>query len=107
MAIDVGAVVPAGVTPTHYALTSANDCAERDPATWVLEGLPCGADPAAGGAGAPAAGWVPLDTRAGHRFRKRFGVQHFTVRGAASRRWCCLVEVGACMACVAHLLPRT
>ncbi|MDF3298438.1 GH92 family glycosyl hydrolase [Streptomyces tropicalis] len=48
---------PANIT--RYALTSANDHAERDPADWTLEGSTDGKD------------WKTLDTRTGQDFPER------------------------------------
>ncbi|MFE6363973.1 GH92 family glycosyl hydrolase [Streptomyces sp. NPDC057806] len=44
----------------RYALTSANDFAERDPRDWVLKGSADGTD------------WTTLDTRSGESFAERF-----------------------------------
>ncbi|MFE9093585.1 GH92 family glycosyl hydrolase [Streptomyces sp. NPDC007264] len=44
----------------RYALTSANDYAERDPADWTLQGSTDGKD------------WKTLDTRSGDSFGERF-----------------------------------
>ncbi|MCW7942602.1 alpha-mannosidase [Streptomyces hygroscopicus] len=48
-----------------YALTSANDYAERDPADWTLEGSTDGKD------------WKTLDTRTGASFDQRFQTKSF------------------------------
>ncbi|MEV0975678.1 GH92 family glycosyl hydrolase [Streptomyces sp. NPDC049915] len=45
---------------TTYALTSANDAAERDPRDWTLKGSTDGKD------------WKTLDTRSGESFGERF-----------------------------------
>ncbi|MFD5589179.1 GH92 family glycosyl hydrolase [Streptomyces sp. NPDC127063] len=45
---------------TTYALTSANDFAERDPRDWTLQGSTDGKD------------WKTLDTRSGETFAERF-----------------------------------
>jgi len=50
------------VAVKRYAVTSANDAAERDPAAWSLEGSQTGADGT----------WIPLDTQAGQSFPARF-----------------------------------
>ncbi|KUO03566.1 alpha-mannosidase [Streptomyces caeruleatus] len=49
---------PAGIA--KYALTSANDYAERDPRDWTLKGSADGKD------------WKTLDTRSGETFAERF-----------------------------------
>ncbi|EGX59743.1 ATP/GTP-binding protein [Streptomyces zinciresistens K42] len=49
---------PAGIK--KYALTSANDFAERDPRDWTLKGSTDGKD------------WKTVDTRAGETFAERF-----------------------------------
>lgn len=54
--VDVG--VPAVLA--SYALTSANDAPERDPASWVLEGSNDGV------------AWAPVDVRMGEGFATRF-----------------------------------
>ncbi|MER6127150.1 GH92 family glycosyl hydrolase [Streptomyces sp. NPDC001795] len=48
-----------------YALTSANDYAERDPADWTLQGSTDGKD------------WKTLDTRTGESFDERFRTRSF------------------------------
>ncbi|MFC3574746.1 GH92 family glycosyl hydrolase [Streptomyces yaanensis] len=50
----------APVKVVTYALTSANDVAERDPADWTLQGSTDGKD------------WKTLDTRTGESFDERF-----------------------------------
>lgn len=71
---------------THYDLVSANDCPERDPRDWVLEGMPTpGAIGAAAGLGnagsavAASPSWVRLDSQQGVRFGERFELRAFTV----------------------------
>ncbi|MEV6781770.1 GH92 family glycosyl hydrolase [Streptomyces sp. NPDC051098] len=54
-----------------YAMTSANDHAERDPKDWTLKGSADGKD------------WKVLDTREGQSFEKRFQTRTYDV-GAAS-----------------------
>ncbi|MEU8576301.1 GH92 family glycosyl hydrolase [Streptomyces asoensis] len=54
---------------TTYALTSANDFAERDPADWTLSGSVDGTS------------WTSLDTRSGESFAQRFQSRTFTVAG--------------------------
>ncbi|MET8506439.1 GH92 family glycosyl hydrolase [Streptomyces sp. NPDC004787] len=54
-----------------YALTSANDAAERDPKDWVLKGSADGTH------------WTVLDTRTGESFAKRFETKSYDVPGAA------------------------
>ncbi|MEU1709185.1 GH92 family glycosyl hydrolase [Streptomyces sp. NPDC005706] len=48
-----------------YALTSANDYAERDPKDWTLQGSADGKD------------WKTLDTRSGESFKERFQTKSF------------------------------
>jgi predicted alpha-1,2-mannosidase len=50
-----------------YALTSANDAAERDPRDWTLKGSADGKE------------WKPLDTREGQTFTKRFETRTYDV----------------------------
>ncbi|WP_433572651.1 GH92 family glycosyl hydrolase [Streptomyces sp. CA-251247] len=54
-----------------YAMTSANDHAERDPKDWTLKGSADGKD------------WKVLDTREGQSFEKRFQTTTYDI-GAAS-----------------------
>ncbi|MFF7199523.1 GH92 family glycosyl hydrolase [Streptomyces sp. NPDC008141] len=54
-----------------YAMTSANDHAERDPKDWTLKGSADGKD------------WKVLDTREGQSFEKRFQTRTYDI-GAAS-----------------------
>ncbi|MFH9552659.1 GH92 family glycosyl hydrolase [Streptomyces sp. NPDC017435] len=53
-----------------YALTSANDFAERDPADWTLSGS------------ADGTAWTPLDSRSGENFAERFQNRAFTLATA-------------------------
>ncbi|EDY56095.1 ATP/GTP-binding protein [Streptomyces sviceus ATCC 29083] len=50
-----------------YALTSANDFAERDPRDWTLKGSTDGKD------------WKTLDTRAGETFAERFQTKSYDI----------------------------
>ncbi|MEV7279215.1 GH92 family glycosyl hydrolase [Streptomyces sp. NPDC093111] len=52
-----------------YALTSANDAAERDPRDWTLKGSADGKE------------WTVLDTRAGETFAKRFETRSYDLAG--------------------------
>ncbi|MCE3029400.1 GH92 family glycosyl hydrolase [Streptomyces sp. CMSTAAHL-2] len=54
-----------------YALTSANDAAERDPRDWKLLGSTDGKD------------WKTLDTRAGETFSERFQTKSYDLQQAA------------------------
>ncbi|MEU6467054.1 GH92 family glycosyl hydrolase [Streptomyces sp. NPDC046976] len=54
-----------------YALTSANDAAERDPRDWKLLGSTDGKD------------WKTLDTRAGETFSERFQTRSYDLQQAA------------------------
>ncbi|MEU0840903.1 GH92 family glycosyl hydrolase [Streptomyces sp. NPDC005962] len=58
----------------RYALTSANDAPERDPADWTLKGSADGSD------------WTTLDTRKDQVFEKRHQTREFSVEGAAAYR---------------------
>ncbi|HVK72690.1 MAG TPA: GH92 family glycosyl hydrolase [Kofleriaceae bacterium] len=55
----------APVAVRRYALSSANDAPERDPADWTLEGSHDGA------------AWTVLDTRTGQRFGARFETRQY------------------------------
>ncbi|MFJ8669471.1 GH92 family glycosyl hydrolase [Streptomyces sp. NPDC093600] len=52
-----------------YAMTSANDAAERDPRDWTLKGSADGKE------------WKVLDTRAGQSFAKRFETKTYDFTG--------------------------
>jgi hypothetical protein len=71
------AVFDAGApyTLSRYALTSANDFPERDPARWVLEGSSNAVD------------WTPLDRQSGQRFTGRLERHEHTVSASAFYRW--------------------
>ncbi|MEO3815966.1 GH92 family glycosyl hydrolase [Plantactinospora sp. B24E8] len=49
----------------HYALTSANDAAERDPRDWTLQGSADGEN------------WTTLDSRTGQEFDERFQTREY------------------------------
>ncbi|MFJ3901374.1 GH92 family glycosyl hydrolase [Streptomyces sp. NPDC090025] len=55
-----------------YALTSANDAAERDPADWTLKGSADGKE------------WTVLDTRSGESFAQRFQTKSYEVPGGGA-----------------------
>ncbi|MFF7066694.1 GH92 family glycosyl hydrolase [Streptomyces pseudovenezuelae] len=55
------------VNAVTYALTSANDAAERDPRDWTLKGSTDGKD------------WKTLDTRAGETFAERFQTKSYDI----------------------------
>ncbi|MFH9662168.1 GH92 family glycosyl hydrolase [Streptomyces sp. NPDC017248] len=57
-----------------YALTSANDYAERDPAAWTLKGSADGTD------------WKTLDTRSGESFPERFLTRSYDLAEPAEYR---------------------
>ncbi|TXS57356.1 GH92 family glycosyl hydrolase [Streptomyces sp. t39] len=57
----------APVKVATYALTSANDHAERDPRDWTLKGSVNGTD------------WTVLDTRSGETFAKRFETKTYGI----------------------------
>ncbi|MFC9082104.1 GH92 family glycosyl hydrolase [Streptomyces sp. NPDC057062] len=61
----------APVKVVTYALTSANDAAERDPADWTLQGSTDGKD------------WKTLDTRTGVSFDERFRTTSFDLAAPA------------------------
>ncbi|MDT9695131.1 GH92 family glycosyl hydrolase [Streptomyces sp. P17] len=55
------------VKVAKYALTSANDFAERDPRDWILKGSTDGTD------------WTTLDTRSGETFAERFQTKTYDI----------------------------
>lgn len=55
-----------------YALTSANDAAERDPKDWTLKGSADGKE------------WKVLDTRQGQTFEKRFQTKTYDIADGAN-----------------------
>ncbi|MGV9625644.1 GH92 family glycosyl hydrolase [Streptomyces sp. NPDC003487] len=57
---------------TTYALTSANDFAERDPRDWTLKGSTDGKD------------WKTLDTRSGETFAERFQTKTYDLAEPAA-----------------------
>ncbi|WP_449353287.1 GH92 family glycosyl hydrolase [Streptomyces shaanxiensis] len=59
------------VKAVTYALTSANDFAERDPRDWTLKGSTDGKD------------WKTLDTRSGETFAERFRTQSYDIADPA------------------------
>ncbi|MEU6367870.1 GH92 family glycosyl hydrolase [Streptomyces sp. NPDC046931] len=61
----------APVKVVTYALTSANDYAERDPADWTLQGSTDGKD------------WKTLDTRTGESFDERFQTKSYDLADPA------------------------
>ncbi|MFJ8106467.1 GH92 family glycosyl hydrolase [Streptomyces sp. NPDC096132] len=63
---------PAAVST--YALTSANDVAQRDPADWTLKGSADGTT------------WTTLDSRTGESFARRFQTKTYTFAAAAEYR---------------------
>ncbi|MBO7938581.1 GH92 family glycosyl hydrolase [Streptomyces antibioticus] len=58
-----------------YALTSANDYAERDPKDWTLKGSTDGKD------------WKTVDTRAGESFPERFRTKSYDLAEPAEYRY--------------------
>ncbi|MFJ4521333.1 GH92 family glycosyl hydrolase [Streptomyces sp. NPDC088810] len=58
-----------------YALTSANDYAERDPADWTLEGSADGKD------------WKTVDTRSGETFAERFRTKSYDLAEPAEYQY--------------------
>ncbi|WP_424858206.1 GH92 family glycosyl hydrolase [Streptomyces sp. SAI-170] len=58
-----------------YALTSANDYAERDPRDWTLKGSADGTD------------WKTLDTRTGETFAERFRTKTYDLAEPAEYRY--------------------
>lgn len=60
---------------SHYAVTSANDFPERDPARWVLE------------ASNDVFDWMPLDVQVGQRFAGRFERHEHAADFPAFHRW--------------------
>ncbi|MEU0344116.1 GH92 family glycosyl hydrolase [Streptomyces bobili] len=66
--------LPEPAAVTVYALTSANDAAERDPSDWTLKGSADGAD------------WTTVDSRSGEIFDKRLQTKTYTPGAPASYR---------------------
>lgn len=58
---------PKGAIVTQYAITSANDAAERDPQNWKLEGSNDNLQ------------WVLIDARENQKFAGRYAKLHFSV----------------------------
>jgi hypothetical protein len=71
------AVFDAGApfTLSHYAVTSANDAPERDPARWALEGSNDAVD------------WTPLDVQVGQHFAARLERHEHTANLGGFHRW--------------------
>ncbi|MFI6930826.1 GH92 family glycosyl hydrolase [Streptomyces sp. NPDC050287] len=63
------------VKVVRYALTSANDVPERDPADWILKGSTDGKD------------WKTLDTRSGESFAERFQTKAYDIPQAAAAEY--------------------
>ncbi|MEU6477667.1 GH92 family glycosyl hydrolase [Streptomyces sp. NPDC047017] len=59
---------------SRYALTSANDSAERDPKDWTLKGSADGKD------------WKTVDTRSGESFTERYQTKTYDLAEAAEYR---------------------
>ncbi|WP_328580608.1 alpha-1,2-mannosidase [Streptomyces sp. NBC_00370] len=59
---------------TAYSLTSANDCQERDPSDWHLEGSHDGST------------WARLDARENERFNRRFDTREFSFFNSSGYR---------------------
>ncbi|MFF3485638.1 discoidin domain-containing protein [Streptomyces sp. NPDC002701] len=62
------------VAVTAYSLTSANDCSDRDPSDWFLEGSHDGRT------------WARLDTRENERFGRRFDTREFSFPNSVGYR---------------------
>ncbi|WP_043842281.1 GH92 family glycosyl hydrolase [Amycolatopsis taiwanensis] len=62
-------------TITHYAVTSANDFAERDPKDWTLESSDDGNT------------WTPVDQQAGQSFTDRFQTRSFRLGTPVTARF--------------------
>lgn len=62
----------APVKVVTYAMTSANDAAERDPKDWTLKGSADGKE------------WKVLDSRAGQTFEKRFETKTYDIADGAN-----------------------
>lgn len=62
------------VAVRHYALVSANDAPDRDPADWVLKGS------------ADGGSWEIVDVRSDVMFKHRFASVGFSVKGPAAHR---------------------
>src|SRR4051794_10148248 len=63
------------VTVVRYALTSANDHAERDPRDWTLQGSNDGTS------------WTTLDTRSGETFAERFQTKVYDFANTTAYRF--------------------
>lgn len=75
---------------THYDIVSADDCPERDPFSWVLEGAPAPQAPQAASESAPQASsakveaqWVPLHRCDGTTFSERRQLKTFALSPGA------------------------
>lgn len=66
---------PQGAVVTQYALTSANDAAERDPQNWTLEGSNDNLQ------------WTLIDTRENQKFAGRYSKLHFSVHNSVSYKF--------------------
>ncbi|WP_413755371.1 alpha-1,2-mannosidase [Streptomyces sp. MMBL 11-3] len=62
------------VAVTAYSLTSANDCPDRDPSDWVLEGSHDGR------------AWARLDAQDDQRFGRRFDTREFSFANSVAYR---------------------
>lgn len=92
--LETAVIAPVtSVRVTSYALTSAEDAEERDPTTWVLEGLPWQPSHERAAAAAVLRGtansaadlpseWAPLDVQHNVVFAKRGAVIRFQVENA-------------------------
>ena len=68
--VDVRLAAPVAVT--RYAVTSANDARERDPAAWTLEGSQDGLS------------WTPIDSRTAESFPARFETHSYNFTNATA-----------------------
>ncbi|MEQ9503034.1 MAG: discoidin domain-containing protein [Deltaproteobacteria bacterium] len=73
--VDFGGTSAGAYAVTSYALTSANDYPERDPADWTLSGSDDGTS------------WTVLDTRTGETFSTRFAVNSYAVGNTTAYRY--------------------
>ncbi|MFI6341223.1 discoidin domain-containing protein [Streptomyces sp. NPDC050535] len=63
------------VVVTAYSLTSANDCPDRDPSDWLLEGSHDGGT------------WARLDAQDNERFNRRFDTREFSFPNSLGYRY--------------------
>lgn len=75
---------------THYDITSAEDCPERDPCEWIVECLPIEEGSSSSSGSAAGGGWVVLDSQQQQHFHRRNQMHSYIVPVAMrvpSKRW--------------------